>query len=163
MKRGANETAAREGRNGDAPGSKHGGLPSLRTVRAKGLAVAGSLREKLPSRGAARASTTDARTWTSRTMRQHPVGTGLGVLALGFLSASLLPASGLERRAYSRASGKAKDLVDRLDASERIGEVLSAVRQVAADAAAEQLASLRPQADAGGARRKLERLVRKDG
>ncbi|MBL0692872.1 hypothetical protein JJE73_04560 [Comamonas sp. JC664] len=96
-------------------------------------------------------------------MRQHPVGTGLGVLALGFLSASLLPASGLERRAYSRASGKAKDLVDRLDASERIGEVLSAVRQVAADAAAEQLASLRPQADAGGARRKLERLVRKDG
>ena len=156
MKRGANKTAARGGRNGDAPGLKHGGLSSLRTV-------AGSLRQKLPSRDDARTRTMEARTWTSRTLRQHPVGAGLGVLALGFLSASLLPASGLERRAYTRASGKAKDLADRLDASGRIDEVLSAVRQVAADAAAEQLASLRPQSDEGAPRRKLERVDRKGG
>ncbi|NOJ86024.1 hypothetical protein HNV26_10260 [Myxococcus xanthus] len=96
-------------------------------------------------------------------MREHPVGAGLGVLALGFLSASLLPASALERRAYTRAAGKARDLADRLDASGRFEEVLATVRHMAADAAAEQLASLRPEPEEGPPRRKLERVDRKGG
>ncbi|WP_240462299.1 hypothetical protein, partial [Myxococcus sp. CA023] len=163
MRRSANKTAAREGQNGGAPGQTQGGLAPLRTVRDKGRAVAGSLREKFPSRDDARSRAVGAQTWTSQTMRQHPVGAGLGVLALGFLSASLLPASALERRAYTRAAGKARDLADRLDASGRFEDVLATVRQMAAGAAVEQLASLRPKPEEGPSRRKLERVDRKGG
>lgn len=163
MRRSANKTAAGEGRNGGAPGQTQGGLAPLRTVRDKGRAVAGSLREKFPSRDDARSRAVGAQTWTAQAMRQHPVGAGLGVLALGFLSASLLPASALERRAYTRAAGKARDLADRLDAPGRLEEVLAAVRQMAADAAVEQLASLRPEPEEGPSRRKLERVDRKGG
>ncbi|WP_223643663.1 hypothetical protein [Corallococcus sp. EGB] len=161
MRRSANKAAERKGRSGDAPGMTQGGLAPLRTVRDKGRAVAGRLRGKLPSRQDARSRTEGARTWTTQTLQQHPVGAGLGVLALGFLSASLVPASGLERRAYARAAGKARDLADRLDASGRLEEVLASVRQVAANAAVEQLESLRSEPEEGPARRRLERVDRK--
>ncbi len=165
MRRGANnanKTSTRGGRDGGAQGLTPGSLAPLQAVREKGRAVAGSLREKLPSREVARTRAEGARTWTAQTVRQHPVGAGLGVLALGFLSASLLPASGLERRAYTRAAGKARDLADRLDASGQLEGVLATVRQVATDAAAEQLASLRTKAEEVVPRRKLERVDRKE-
>lgn len=78
-----------------------------------------------------------ARDWSERRMRDHPVQLGLGIVALGFLSASLVPSSSAERRVFRRAADSMRDLVDRLEPERRLGEALTrggeAVREFAAD------------------------------
>ncbi|WP_338872222.1 hypothetical protein [Myxococcus stipitatus] len=80
-----------------------------------------------------------ARAWTRRTVHEHPVGMGLGALALGFLSASLLPATQAERRVYSRAADRLRTFADELERSGQLDEAMATLRRVAVSTAAEHL------------------------
>lgn len=73
-----------------------------------------------------------SRAWAARQIREHPLGTGLGLLTLGFVSAALIPSFRSERRAVARASDTAKDLADRLELARHLEETVQHAREVAA-------------------------------
>ncbi|WP_246137043.1 MULTISPECIES: hypothetical protein [Myxococcus] len=146
MKKAANKKQA-PARADDGPprrGARESTLATLRSVQRKGQAVTGTLKERMPTRDEARARVAQARSWTERTVRAHPVGLGLGALAVGFLSASLLPSSHAERRAYTRAADKLRGLADELESSGQFEDAVSSLRRMAITSAAERLTEKEP-------------------
>ncbi|GEN10316.1 hypothetical protein SAMN05443572_11082 [Myxococcus fulvus] len=126
---------------GDAPQARRGagaGQALSAPHRAEKRWKAGdAIKDRLPTREQTRARADQLRAWTRRTVREHPLGLGLGALALGFLSASLLPSTQAEQRAYGRAAGRMRKLADELEQSGQLDEALSSLRRAAVTTATE--------------------------
>ena len=73
-----------------------------------------------------------SRAWAERQVRERPVSTGLGLMALGFVSAALVPSSRAERRALARTSDAVKDLADRFEVARHFDDALRRAREIAA-------------------------------
>jgi hypothetical protein len=147
MRKSANRTGARAKAGAQAQGAAdnaHRGmrestLATLQSVGQRSRAAAGNLKGRLPSGQTVRARVTGMREWSGQMASEHPVGMGLGALALGFLSAALFPASRAERRAFDLLAAQTRELADRLEVPRRYDEVREAVRQGVARVVADQL------------------------
>jgi hypothetical protein len=117
----------------------------------------GSLKERVPSGEQVRARAADAQAWAVQAVKDHPVTAGLGGLALGFVAASLLPATRQERRAYAHAADKAREVAKALDVGGQLEDLLAKAKEVAITTATQQLvAGAEPDLD-GGSRNKKKK------
>lgn len=101
-------------------------------MKQRGQAALKSLREHTPSREQLRSQAGAARDWAVEMTETHAVAVGVGALALGLVTAALLPVSNRERKVLASAAEGTRQLSRTLERTRELGPVSALARQLAA-------------------------------